>query len=191
MATESHQDTPLHIPTLHLTITQSKDKLCFISYTPTGTMLRRWFLVQLCLNATSTIKPDYLTTGQYYAYFLAKHKDDAQLSDENSRWWPDWYRYTKDRITGDIVYGNRILFRPDISPDYSKYIQWADTISISVDGTLLVGPFNFAAIRPSNQTRRRVDQKYWKLVADICITRNLLPPTLGSPLRFNAQPDIN
>ena len=41
MATESHQDTLLHIPTLHSTITQSKDKLCFISYTPTGTMLRR------------------------------------------------------------------------------------------------------------------------------------------------------
>jgi len=151
-------------------------------------MLRRWFLIQICLDATSELEPNYLATSRYYAYFLAKHKDDATLSDEHSRWWPDWYRYTTDSVSGNIIFGDRILFRPNISPDPSEYIQWADTVSLAESSTLLVGPFDFEEISQTNRTRCKVHQTYWKRAVEICTDKNIIPPTLGSPLRFNAQP---
>ena len=146
---------PLELTMLSTSISSSKSKLCFISYTPVGTMLRRWYLVQICMEATIEIEPQYLDSGKYYANFLAKHPGDTNFSDEESRWWPDWYRYSRDS-SGDIVFGDRILFRPGIFPNSSKYIQWADTVDLSDPAVFLSGPFDFEPITSSNRTRSKV-----------------------------------
>ena len=48
---------------------RDRDNLCFVSYIPSGTMLRRWYLIQLCLDATATLVPNYTFTGKYYTVF--------------------------------------------------------------------------------------------------------------------------
>ena len=152
-------------------------------------MLRRWYLVQICMEATIEIEPQYLDSGKYYANFLAKHPGDANFSDEESRWWPDWYRYSRDS-SGDIVFGDRILFRPGIFPNSSKYIQWADTVDLSDPAVLLSGPFDFEPITSSNRTRSKVALTQWRILHDICNSRSILPPTLGEPLRFTREPSL-
>ena len=103
---------------LRTSMSASKDKLYFICYTPEGTMLRKWYLVQVDLDASellATMKP---SNGYYYCYFLAKHPDDSGKSDEFSRWRPDWYRYSRDSIIDEIIFGRRTLFRPSTTPDH-------------------------------------------------------------------------
>ena len=116
-------ETTLAQHTLHSKIECSVDKLLFIQYTPAGTMRRRWYLVQVDLDASKSICSTYIKDLSYYCHFLAKHPNDKNKSDEYSRWWPDWYKYSRDSITSDIVFGDRILFRPSQQPNADKYIQ--------------------------------------------------------------------
>ena len=67
-------------------VNRSRDKLCFVSYIPSGTMLQRWYLVQLCLDATDTIVLNYTSIGKCCANSLAKHPGDSTMSDELSQW---------------------------------------------------------------------------------------------------------
>ena len=103
-------------------IQNSTDKLFFMEYTHVGTMLRKWYLVLVYIDASASLHRDYVTSGVYYCSFLAKHPGDIRLSDEHSRWWSDWYRYSKDSVTNDIIFGMRILFRPSMLPDSTKFI---------------------------------------------------------------------
>ena len=88
----------------------------------------------------------FATTGLYYCLFLAKHPADMNKSDEYSRWRPDWYNYSRDSVTDDIIFGERMLFRPSVNPDHVKYIQLADSIEFANPNIILAGPFNFEAI---------------------------------------------
>jgi len=81
-----------------------------------------------------------------------------------------------------------MLFRPNVTPDSTKYIKWADTISFSNKDTLLAGPFDFEKISAANRTRQKVARIHWKLLKEQCIDRGILPPTLGSPRHFKMQP---
>ena len=179
--------TPSPIP-FHDAIKNSKDKLCFVMYTPIGTMLRKWYLVRICLQSSIASNFDATISGLYYCDFLAKHKDDVRRSDELSRWWPDWYRYTIDKLTGDIVFGSRILLRPNITPDHNKYIQWADTLNLFDSDTLLYGPFNFLPISSSNRSRNLVAPSDWLRLGAACGRLSILPPTLVPPKRFTVCP---
>ena len=166
--------------TLHASISQSADKLFFISYTPAGTMQRRWYLVQVDIDTSLSLRPDYIKQGVYYCSFLAKHANDNKLSDELSRWWPDWYRYSRDSITNALIYGDRVLFRPSILPDSSKYISWSDEINLGDNDVILSGPFDFEKISSVNRTRSKVAGVEWRRLYDICSSEGLLPPTTGS-----------
>ena len=73
-------------------------------------MLQKWFLVQVDIYASASLRQEYVTAGVYHCSFLAKHSGDKKLSDELSRWWPDWYRFSRDSISNDIVFGSRMLF---------------------------------------------------------------------------------
>jgi len=42
------------------------DKLCFIQYTPGGTMLRRWYIVQIDPDASESSDTNYRVSGCYY-----------------------------------------------------------------------------------------------------------------------------
>ena len=65
------------------------DSLFFVQFTPAGTMLRRWYLIQIDLASTKEINPDYLSNGEYWCVFLARHSSDKRNSNEFSRWWPE------------------------------------------------------------------------------------------------------
>ena len=79
-------ETTLAQNTLHSQIERSVDKLLFIQYTPAGTMRRRWYLVQVDLDASKSICSTYIKDLAYYCHFLAKHPSDKNKSDEYSRW---------------------------------------------------------------------------------------------------------
>jgi len=102
-------------------IMKSANCLFFIAYTPSGTMTSRWYLVQANVeSATSDLMSD-LVEGEYYCTFLAKHPSDAKSSDDCSRYWPNWYRYSRDSLSDEIVFGYRILFFPNTMPNHNRY----------------------------------------------------------------------
>ena len=39
--------------------------LFFVQFTPSGTMLRRWYLIQIDIASTKEMNPDYLSNGEY------------------------------------------------------------------------------------------------------------------------------
>ena len=174
---DHHTDAP---STKAEQIVSSKDKLFFIQYTPEGTMKARWYLVQVDMESTAEVNPNYSTNGEYYCVFLAKHRDDNPKSDEHSRFWPDWYRYTKDPITGIITYTVRVLFPPHRQPDPARYIQWATTLQLHTTPTVLLGPFDFEATGTTNRTKSKVAKINWQQCYDICVNNNITPPTTGS-----------
>ena len=102
------------------------------------------------------------------------------MSDELSHWWPDWYQYSRDYISNNIIFGDRILFRPKITIDSTTYIQWGGELHLSLNGTLLVGPFDFESISLGNITRLRVAGKHWRALHNVCCNSSLLPPTTGA-----------
>ena len=169
------------------TITTSKDKLFFISFTPNNTLRARWYLIQVDMASTIETNPAFNTNGRYYCTFLAKHPNDKHKSDEFSRFWPDWYNYTKDK-NDVITYGNRILFAPHINPNPDKYIEWATDIQLHDTSHVFLGPFNFEPITTVNRTRHKVHRDQWTTCHAQCLQNNLLPPTLGSQSHIHPQP---
>ena len=99
------------------------------------------------MEATKSLNATFADNGQYFGIFLAKHPGDSKKRDEFSRWWPDWYKYTTCPISNTIIYGDRILFRPGVTPDSRKYVQWATEINLTdTMDHFLAGPFEFSAI---------------------------------------------
>ena len=160
--------------------TDLDNKLFFIQYTPEDTLRRRWYLVQIDMESTATANPDYATNGKYWCIFHYSHPNDKDKSDEFSRWWPEWYRYTRCSTTDAIIYEYRILIRPSVTPCSKKFIQWAALIPLyGTKSTVLVGPFDFASITMSNRVRQRVSREYWDQLSQICNNIGILPPTVG------------
>ena len=63
--------------------------------------------------------------------FLSKHPDDQLKSDEFSRWWPEWYKYTNTKESQEIVSNQHISIRTNARPDSKKYIQWATELKLT------------------------------------------------------------
>ena len=113
--------------------------------------------------------------------FLAKHPDDRSKSDEFSRWWPEWYRYSQCLTTNTIIYGDRILIRPHTTPDSRNFIQWATDIQLMGEGhDAIVGPFNFENISAANRVRQKISHAMWTSLSVACDNAGMLPPTFGS-----------
>ena len=165
---------------LYELLTQSNQTLLFIQYTPNETLRPRWYLVNVDIVATTESNPNFRTNHKYFCSFLAKHHADHNKSDECSRWWPDWYEYTQCDTTQQIIYGKRVLFRPNQIPDSTKYIEWGDEIDLSEPDRILHGPFAFEPLSITNRTRCKVSPNDWKEVSERCLQRHILPPTLGS-----------
>ena len=105
-------------------------------------MLRRWFLIQIDLGSSASLHSYYAIQRSYYCMFLVKHPGDKRLSDNFGQWWPDWYKYSHESVSNDIVFGDRILFRLNATPNSAKYIQWADEFILRPASNILLGPFN-------------------------------------------------
>ena len=128
----NHESTPVHDSSM-----QSRDKLFFISYNPEGTMIHQWYLIGVSLVASEYSQPNFSTICLYYWILLAKHPGDENMSNEFSRWYLDWHRYFRDSASNDIISGDMIIFRPSISPDDTKYVQWYDVSQIVVNNNTL------------------------------------------------------
>jgi len=85
-------------------------------------MVRRWCLIQVDLDPTISLELDVRRSGMYYYAFLAKHPFDAGKCENYDQWWPDWYMYACDSVSGDIFFDKRILFHPNINPGSKKSI---------------------------------------------------------------------
>jgi hypothetical protein len=183
---EAQMDVPCldaaHNVNAAASITTSKDKLFFIKFTPGRTMRARWYLIQIDMQATTDTNPDFQTSnGKYWCVFLAKHPDDRSKSDEFSRWWPEWYRYSQCLTTNTIIYGDRILIRPHTTPDSRNFIQWATDIQLMGEGhDAIVGPFNFENISAANRVRQKISHAMWTSLSVACDNAGMLPPTFGS-----------
>ena len=68
---------------IYESLSLSNNKLCFIQYMPEGTMIRRWYLVQVDLEALMSLDAHFQTSGSYCFNFLAKHPSDAGKSDDS------------------------------------------------------------------------------------------------------------
>jgi hypothetical protein len=198
--TQLHQETNTKPPTIevqndtqkckniHESIKKSKDKILFIKFLPAGMMRPKWYAVQIDIESTKEANPEYLKNSQYWCVFLMKHPQDANKSDEYARWWPDWYRYTTDKATGQIIYGQRVLIRPNVTPSKRTHVQWAELVDLSDStNTILVEPFDFNSTETS--TRNTIAESKWKQLKKLCEEHSLIPPTLGSnqSVKINAR----
>jgi len=169
-------------------IAESANKLCFIQYNLEGTMLRRWYITQINLDAFESFNTNYYVSGCYYCHFLAKHLSDISKCDNSGRWWLDWYRYSRNSISNDIVFGDRILFRPNISPDHKKYIQWGASVCLLDEEYFMMGPFDFEPLSSNNCTHCKVTSNIWLDLAAICSQRDILSLALGKQSIFEINP---
>ena len=158
-----------------------------MEYTPVGSMLRKWYLVKVDIDTSTSLRQDYATAGVYYSFFLEKHPGNIKLSDEHSRWWPDWYKYSRNSVTNDIVFGTRMLFGPSMLLDSTKYIRWSDELLLVSSNKILLGPFDFENISPMNRTRSKLSLANWRILYSGCKTRGLIPLTIGTTI-FNESP---
>jgi hypothetical protein len=156
------------------------DKLFFIEFTPEGTLRRRWYLIQVDIPSTIEVNPDFASNHLYWCVFLAKHPTDISKSDEYSRWWPDWYKYDRCPSTDDIIYGQRVLIKPNTIPCSSIFIQWSTLLPLrGPDSIALVGPFTFEHVSAYNRVRQRVHNSNWELLIEACTLFRISHPTLG------------
>ena len=144
-------------------------------------MLRHWFLIQTDLGSSALLHSNYDIRSLYYCLFLENHPEDKRLSDKFGRWWSDWY----DSVSNDVIFGDIILFRPNVTPNSVKYIQWSDEVILRPAPNILLGPFNFEGISSANCTQNKVDGTHWRDFHDKYSKKGVLPPTTGS-LTFNA-----
>ncbi len=165
-------------------IERSKDKLLFIQYTPAGTLRPRWYLAQVDMEFTEDAALTPQQDGRYMCLFLARHPGDHRKSDDRCRWWPDWYQYRKDRNSGEIIFGQRMLFRPGQTPDSTKFIAWADVVDVTKAGVVMVGPFDFQRLSGVHRTPRMVRDEEWQQLYEVCMKRGLSPPTLQGGTRL-------
>ena len=58
--------------------------------------------------------------GWYYCVFQDRHTNDDVKIDKFSRWWTEWYRYTKPKEPNGLVYKQQIVIRPNACPNSSE-----------------------------------------------------------------------
>ena len=93
----------------------------FIQFTLEGTIRRYYYLIQINMASIIEVNPEYISNNLYWCVFLAKHPDDNTKSNKLCRWWTDWYMYTRCYKSDDIIYGKRILVRPNTIPCSIKF----------------------------------------------------------------------
>ena len=82
----------------------------------------------------------------------------------------------KDPLTGNIVLGTRMFLRPNIVPNHTKNIQWADMLPLLEGDVLLCGPFDLLPISLGNQSKNLVAPSYLSHLGDACEQLSIIPP---------------
>ena len=71
-------------PTIYQRISNSTDKLFFISYTPANTLARQWNLVQADIKSTMNLNNNYHNENLHFCMFLANNPSDVRKSNKFS-----------------------------------------------------------------------------------------------------------
>ena len=158
---------------------ENTDCLFFIRYLPEDTVNPRWFLVQINQLETAHFKMDPSTSDNYCVTFLSRHPDDNHLCDDVARWWLEWHEYSlnDDNI---LVYGSRMLFKPNRKPNLSKFMLWTDSIHLSDSSCYIHGPFNFDSRSDVISAKQFVTLRHWKLLLTSIIALGIVPPTIST-----------
>ena len=163
-------------PSLKALLSVSKDKLLFITYTPSGTLRPRWYLVQIDMEHNS----EHESNGTYFCTFLQKHPKDIDKFDDNARWWPEWRKISWND-DGTFEYGERMIFTPRSKPDPKKFIKFGDDLDLSDPSCLLVGPFYFSPPIGTSKSSSIVPLHAWQHLFQKCNDfYSLILPSLSS-----------
>jgi hypothetical protein len=173
---------------LHSAAVASTDRLFFLSYRHPESLRPQWHLVQIdfdCTDDSHDICGNPAESGIYYVHFFQRHPDDSDEPDPTARWWPEWHKYTTDP-DGIIDYGDRIIFSPSANPDPTRYIGWADTVSLLNPDVYILGPFDFnePTDNPPDRTpsyRQYVPPLFWHRLHALCLERGIATPMLAMP----------
>ena len=105
------------------------------------------------------LNKDDSTRNLYHYVLLSKSPNDTSKSDKFSRFWPEWHKYTRCHPTNEIVYGYKILIRPNHYPNKEKFTQLYYNIPLlgsSLDSHSIIRPFDFEKIDAYIRTRKKV-----------------------------------
>ena len=88
-----------------------------------------------------------------------------------------------------MIYGDRVLIRPNTTPYSTKFVQWAALLPLrGQDSISLAGPFTFEPITQSNRVRQKVAYSNWFILIDACTLLGITPPSIGITHRPTKQP---
>jgi hypothetical protein len=76
---------------LYEQIQASQDKLFFIQYGVDQTFNPNWYIVRISAEQRDTA-PSWICTT-YTIDVYTKHPNDVDISDPDSRWWPEWHEH--------------------------------------------------------------------------------------------------
>ena len=124
---------------------------------------------------------NYLQDHKLWWVLLLEHPQDSKKSDEHSRWWLYWYKYSTCNHTNQNIFDNRVLIRTNIIPSSAKYIKWALHIKLPITGNhYLLGTFDFIPNTNQIRTKKLIPCYKWKNIETVCLNNNFVPPKLGS-----------
>lgn len=81
-------------------------------------MIHCWYLFSIFLEASVTMDADLTSSEMFYCDFLYKYRVDCERSNKLSWWWFNWYNYTRESTSNNIIFGTRVLFHPSITHDH-------------------------------------------------------------------------
>jgi hypothetical protein len=119
------------------------------------------------------------TSGIYHVHFLLQHPTDTSLSHPQSRWWPQWNRYTTNPVDGIMDFGPIHLCSPHTTPDPTKFVAWSTSVSLSDPLCYLSGPFDFQPRLLASDGRHILAAPHWDHLHSLCQSRGIIPPALS------------
>jgi hypothetical protein len=158
-------------------LTQSSDKLFFISNSVGSGDVREWRVVRVAFEASMVSYSSCLVDGRYLVDFYISHPSDYRYNAINKRFWLQYHSH--DDIMAPSTSANTHLIRPsDNSDTYAsrhKLLPFRKYINLTHSDTFIHGPLDFATIN-NRKSRDRICQSDWDILKSHCdLYHNPLP----------------
>jgi hypothetical protein len=124
------------------------------------------------------------TTSMYHMHFLLQHQRDKALGHPQSRWWPQWNRFSISPLNQIMEFDLVQLFSPCLHPTPpSKHFGRSTAVSLSAPTCNLLGPFNFQPHLLTSDPRSIVTANDWDCLFSTCQSPGNVPPALSPATR--------
>jgi hypothetical protein len=164
---------------LKAALTNSKDRLFFVQYKPTGTFRPKWYLVQAEPTLDST---DPELGPLYRCHFYYRHSKDRDASDPHSRYWPSWHYYSINPTDGvQELSTYQLEVPPTRIPDPKRFLPWSDELPLCSNTCHLVGPFDFLEPSTPRGYRQFIPLPIWEQLLTVCQREGIVIPQLTAP----------